>query len=260
MQNERMKQVQERIQKVIVAAQTRYGVDLSDVQVRFDLRGRCAGIAGYRGGTFDKRSYFLRFNRDMINTDAFKHLIKETVPHEIAHIVCFMRPELGSNHDAGWKQVCRTLGGTGERCHSEQVVYANGKTYQYKSTAGRLITLSERIHRKIQMGNSYTVKRGGGKLLKTCEWVVFKPGVVQLAEGPAPAATAVPKTVMPKAVAPKTVAPKAGMSKAEQVREFIRSAKRNGMGQSSVMWTAQTELGMSKSQAQRYVLENWDRA
>jgi hypothetical protein len=32
------------------------------------------------------------------------------------------------------------------------------------------------------------------------------------------------------------------------------------MGQSSVMWTAQVELGMSKSQAQRYVLENWDRA
>jgi SprT protein len=258
MLNERMAQIQERIKKVIADAQTRYGVDFSDVQVRFDLRGRCAGIAGHKGGLFGKRAYFLRFNRDMINTNAFKHLVEDTVPHEVAHIICFMRPELGRNHDAGWKRVCRKLGGSGERCHTEQVVYANGKTFQYKTTAGKLITVSERIHRKIQMGSSYTVKRGGGKLLKTCEWVPFHPGMVQLAESPAPAA---PKTAVP-VTTPKDAAPNAtaGVSKAERVREFIRLAKRNGMGQSSVMWTAQTELGMSKSQAQRYVLENWDRA
>ena len=259
MLNERIKQVQERCKQVFAEAQGKYGTDFSEVQVRFDLRGRCAGIAGYKGRLSGKRDYFLRFNRDMIMNDGFKHLIEDTVPHEIAHIVCFMRPELGRNHDAGWKQVCRALGGGGERCHTEQVVYANGKTYQYKSTTGRLITLSEKRHRDIQMGATYTVKRGGGQLLKTCEWVVFKPGIVQLAETPA-VAPVVPKIVVaPKAVAPKTVVLKSS-SKAEQVREFIRLAKRNGMGQSSVMWTAQVELGMSKSQAQRYVLENWDRA
>jgi predicted SprT family Zn-dependent metalloprotease len=258
MQNERMTQIQERIRKVMADAQARYGVDLSGVQVRFDLRGRCAGMAGYKGGLFGKRAYFLRFNRDMIHTDAFNHLINDTVPHEIAHLACFMRPELGDNHDAGWKRICRELGGSGERCHQEQVVYANGKTFQYKTTAGRLVTVSEKIHRKIQMGVSYTVKRGGGKLLKTCEWVLFKPGVVQLAEGPAAAPAA--KDPVNAPVAPKAAAPKTGTSKAEQVRGMIREAKRDGRGQASVIFLAQTVLGMSKSQAQRYVIENWDRA
>lgn len=245
MLNERMEQIQNRIKQVMKAAEERYGVDFSEVQVRFDLRGRCAGIAGYQGTMFGERNYFLRFNCDMIKTDAFKHLIDDTVPHEIAHIVCYMRPELGRKHDAGWKKVCRALGGGGERCHNEQVAFANGKSYQYKTTAGRLVILSEKRHRNIQMGATYTVRRGGGQITKACEWVLFKPGVAQLAEG---------HTVAPRAVALKTG------SKAEKVREFIRLAKRNDMTQSSVIWTAQVELGMSKGQAQRYVTENWDRA
>lgn len=247
MLNERMEQIQNRIKQVMTAAEERYGVDFSEVQVRFDLRGRCAGIAGYQGTMFGERNYFLRFNCDMIKTDAFKHLIDDTVPHEIAHIVCYMRPELGRRHDAGWKRVCRALGGTGERCHSEQVVFANGKTFQYKSTVGRLVTVSERTHRKIQMGATYLLKRGGGQITKLSEWMRFQPGVVQMAEAPA----------APR-VAPKATTTKTG-SKAEKVREFIRLAKRNDMPQSTVIWTAQVELGMPKSQAQRYVIENWDR-
>jgi predicted SprT family Zn-dependent metalloprotease len=246
MQNERMMQIQERIRKVFADAQTRYGVDLSDVQVRFDLRGRCAGVAGYKGGLFGKRSYFLRFNRDMLHTDAFKHLIEDTVPHEIAHLTCFMRPELGSNHDAGWKRVCRELGGSGERCHQEQVVYANGETFQYKTTMGKLVTVSERIHRNIQMGTSYTVKRGGGKLLNTCEWVQFRPGVVQLAEG--------------HAAAPKVPAPKASTSKADTVRKMIRDARAQGNEQQAVIESVIISLGMARSMAKKYVTENWDRA
>jgi predicted SprT family Zn-dependent metalloprotease len=38
-----------------------------------------------------------------------------TVGHELAHCVCFRDPMLGSNHDRGWKSVCRDMGGDGSR-------------------------------------------------------------------------------------------------------------------------------------------------
>jgi predicted SprT family Zn-dependent metalloprotease len=39
----------------------------------------------------------------------------QTVPHEIAHFVCFAK-KLGKNHDKGWKGVCIALGGCGRGC------------------------------------------------------------------------------------------------------------------------------------------------
>lgn len=39
----------------------------------------------------------------------------DVVAHELAHVVCFRNPEMGDNHDAGWKAVCRDMGGDGER-------------------------------------------------------------------------------------------------------------------------------------------------
>jgi hypothetical protein len=38
-----------------------------------------------------------------------------TVGHELAHAVCFRKPMLGNNHDAGWKSLCRDMGGDGDR-------------------------------------------------------------------------------------------------------------------------------------------------
>jgi len=156
---ERIEQVRKRCTEVIANIKTLYGIDCSNVQIRFDLRGRVAGMAGCRfnffgGSTFD---HFVRFNVDMIANDSYDHIINDTVPHEFAHIVCYMNPLLGRNHDAGWKKVCMALGGSGERCHSEKVSYAKGKTFQYLTTVGRLVTVSENRHRKIQSGVTYRV-------------------------------------------------------------------------------------------------------
>lgn len=238
--------MQARIKEVMDLAQRRWGVDLSGVQVRLDLRGRCAGQAGYRGIGLGRRAYFMRFNRDMILGDGFDHLIKDTIPHEVAHLVTFMRPELGRNHDAGWKRVCRALGGSGERCHNQQVVYAKGRTFQYRTTTGQLTTVSERIHRKIQMGVVYRLKRGGGRLDKSCDWSLL--GLVKLAEAPTNTNTSTSTT------------PPAGMSKAQRVRQIIHAARAGGQAQAAVISTVIAQLGMARSQARKYVEENWLRA
>lgn len=134
------------------------------VGIRFDLRGRCAGMAHRRGG-----HYFMRFNADMLTREAFDHVLQDTVPHEIAHIVCFMDPRLGRNHDYGWASVCRRLGGTGARTHDEEVVYGKGLTYEYTTTRGHAVRVSQQIHSRIQQrGATYTYKHGKGAINKDC--------------------------------------------------------------------------------------------
>jgi len=139
-------------------------LNFDNVGIRFDLRGRCAGMAHRRGG-----HYFMRFNSDMLTREAFDHILNDTVPHEIAHIVCFMDPSQGRNHDYGWASVCRRLGGTGARCHKEEVVYGKGLTYEYTTTRGHAVRVSQQIHNRIQQRNAtYTYKGGKGAINKNC--------------------------------------------------------------------------------------------
>lgn len=43
-------------------------------------------------------------------------VLEDVVPHELAHVVCMLRPQHGHghNHDEGWAGVCARLGGTGD--------------------------------------------------------------------------------------------------------------------------------------------------
>ncbi len=142
-------------------------LSFDDVPVSFDLKGRCAGMAHW-GYQF----YKMRFNRDMLRREAFDHILNDTVPHEIAHIVCAKDPRLGKNHDFGWASVCRKLGGSGKRTHNEDVVYGKGKTYEYTSTTGHKVRLSEQRHRKIQFGTTFRWRSGKGNVDKSCAYSI----------------------------------------------------------------------------------------
>lgn len=148
--------------EVIAKARELYGLDLSRVQIRMDLKGRAAGLAMRRGSV-----YSVRFNRDMMTREAFDHVLNNTVPHEFAHIVCFMNPTLGRNHDHGWARVCEQLGGNAKRTHREEVVYGKGATYEYTTDRGHKVRCSQQIHAKIQRGVTYTY-RNKGKVTQLC--------------------------------------------------------------------------------------------
>ena len=121
--------VDAKIKEVIAKAAELYKLDLSTVPVNWNLKGRAAGMASWRG-FMGSRSYMVRFNADMARQNP-DDMVEDTIPHEYSHIVCFMNPSLGSNHDSGWARVCRALGGTGGRTHDNEVVYGNGRTYEY---------------------------------------------------------------------------------------------------------------------------------
>jgi len=161
---DRINEINTKIRTLATRAESIFGIEMPPITILFDLRGRCAGQAIQRGNQFS-----MRFNRDMMMNEGWDHIIKETVPHELAHIICYVNPSLGRNHDAGWNRVCRLLGGSGERTHQEQVVYAKGKTYIYTTSTGHTVSLSSIRHRKVQNGSSYNC-RERGRIDRTCQY------------------------------------------------------------------------------------------
>lgn len=255
MLQQRIQEVRARVAEVSKIALARYGVDLSDVKVLFDLKGRAAGMAGYKGGYF-----YVRFNTQMMMNDGWNHLLNDTVPHELAHSVCYKNPMLGRKHDMGWKSVCRALGGNGERCHKEAVVYAKGKTYRYTTTTGFETNVSETVHNKIQRGCNYRV-RGQGQLTNACAYqLVAVSGREVVGQKVAAKAPSTAPVVAPKVAATK-VAPRTDgtVSKADIVRQIIKLAKQTGVGQERVIDAVVAQLQFKRQLARAYVLNNWDK-
>jgi predicted SprT family Zn-dependent metalloprotease len=163
-----MVQVIKKCHEVMDKANSLYGIDLkSKVDIRFDLTGSYAGFAG-----INKGQIYLRFNVDMLVGKSFNFILNDTVPHEIAHLMCFINPKLGGNHDRGWKSVCINLGGNGQRCHTEPVLASKTQTkFVYTSTNGLKVPVTAKVHDRIQLNSEVYIVNKGGRLDKTCTWV-----------------------------------------------------------------------------------------
>lgn len=253
MLQQRKQEILDKVETLVEKANRFYKINLPHIDIKFDLRGRNAGIAGY-----DRRGYYMRFNVDMITNESWNHIINDTVPHELAHIVCFVEPRLGRDHNPGWKSVCRTLGGTGNRTHSEMVTYANGKTFYYTTSTGHVISISSQRHRKVQKGLVYFFRGNKGKISRESPYSTTPP--VQMTMRHAVAENTVPPVRPVPPVPPvRNEAPvQRSGSKADQVRAKIRECRAAGLNQTTVVVWAITTLGMSRSLAATYVKNNWN--
>ncbi len=163
--------VRAKVAECVAKIEAKYGVKLPHFDVLFNLRGKSAGIAARRG-----LKYYVRLNYQhmQMGGKTWEHLLNDTVPHEVAHIACFAFPQLGNNHNDGWKRVCLAAGGNGKaRYSADQAPEAVLKTYPftYVSTTGHFIPVSRVIHGKIQRGTGYTYRGGKGRIDKTCRVV-----------------------------------------------------------------------------------------
>ena len=245
--------IRAKVQQCIALAESKFGITMPNVQIRFDLRGRAAGMAGMKANYQGGRTFYLRFNIQHIQLGGktYEHLLNDTVPHEVAHTVCQAFPQFGKNHDAGWKRVCVALGGNGTRCYSENdapEAVALQRPWVYITTAGKEVRVTKVLHSKIQRGAAYTV-RGKGSINNQCQYnymtapATRTPVVVNTA--PTASAQPVQRTAVP-AVAPATA------SKAEQVRAMLR---RGNTPEQVVEW-AVAVLGMKAALARTYVKNN----
>lgn len=140
-----------------------FNVPLHTIEVTF----RAKGLAGATAWTKDGR-IGIEFNSQTIQTpEAIEQVINVIVPHEVAHLVCFIRPSLGKNHNAGWKHVCLLLGGTGRRTEKMALKRKRKtKAFVYQVGTNR-VHLGAIRHNKLQNAKSGYRLSNGSQVLPT---------------------------------------------------------------------------------------------
>jgi predicted SprT family Zn-dependent metalloprotease len=256
---QQIEQIRAKVQQCIRQAEQKFGITMPHVEVRFDLTGRAAGMAGMVR-RFSGDQFYLRFNTKhmALGGKTFEHLLNDTVPHEVAHTVCQAFPRMGKNHDAGWKRVCIALGGNGQRCYTEEdapEAVAAQRPYVYITTTGHECRVTKVIHTKIQRGTTYTMKGGKGKLTRECQYNYMTAPAVAQAKKPVVVNTDTiklgTKTVEVPMKKPAVPAPTTA-SKAELIRAMIR----NGWTEEQVVARAVSDLGMTRQLAKTYYKNN----
>lgn len=132
---------------------------LLNVEVDFNIKGRCAGRAYPLRYSACKTKYRLSFNMEAI-LKYNQNMTKDTIPHEVAHLVCFAQPIRGKNHDAGWKRVCRMLGGDDSRTH-DMVLTKHREKQRVRfiyEVMGHEVAVGPVHHKRIQAGQEYTIR------------------------------------------------------------------------------------------------------
>lgn len=249
---EQMQAIRNKVAECISTAEREFGITMPNVDVRFDLKGRSAGVAGFVG-----KKFYLRFNvhHMSLGGQTWEHLLNNTVPHEVAHTVCQAFPKFGRNHDRGWQRVCLALGGNGKRCYGEDdapEAVAAQRPWVYITTAGHQVRVTKVIHSKIQKGYTYSIRGGKGALTRACQYNYMTP----------PAVKAAAKPLIVNSAAPQTrPAVMATGSKANQLRAFLKQAKADVGSEAferTIRW-AVDNLGMSPTLAKTYVKNNWNK-
>lgn len=151
--------VRREIADCLERAEKHYGFTES-VEVKYDLRGRNSGQARYDSFT---GKLTLRLNSQLF-TPEYSDELKNTIAHEVAHLVCYIYPRLGKNHDAGWRRVCIQLGGDGSRCHTLPLEKARKTRKAIYNVAGNEMHLGITRHKRIQQGKVYRCNRSGQRI------------------------------------------------------------------------------------------------
>lgn len=163
------------VRNCIEAAEAKYG-KMGPIRIRFDLKGRAAGMAGADGIHRITREVFglyLRFNVEAIRKN-WDEMVKQTIPHEVAHLVAYSFPVLGAkNHNWKWAQIDRALGGTGERCHNMELTPGRQTSrYVYKDSLGREMTVGPKHHAALQRGKyAYLRNRKTGATITRADYL-----------------------------------------------------------------------------------------
>lgn len=132
--------------ELLARSRNMFGITITDVSIQvMHSNRRVMGRAIH-----DRGQYIIELNPDaIVNHKSF--IIEEVLPHEMAHLVCFNKPEIGNDHDAGWANACKLLGGSGRMHHD---VKLRGRSHTsvkcvYQTKLGEMHVPAS-LHRKIQ--------------------------------------------------------------------------------------------------------------
>lgn len=161
--------VLKRTEEVFEIARNKYGLDIefADLHIAFPATGKSSIATAWRRRTRGVVQYGMTFKIEAIEQQP-KDCMEDSIPHEIAHLVNYMCPRTGNNHDAGWKRVCIALGGSGNRtAKGIEVILTPAKfqkKYLYEASCGTEIKLSAKMHKQVEWGMVRTLRGTNGKI------------------------------------------------------------------------------------------------
>ncbi|MCU7852128.1 MAG: SprT-like domain-containing protein [Candidatus Thiodiazotropha sp. (ex Monitilora ramsayi)] len=154
--------VHDRTRTLIALAENRFNIRILLPEVRFDLRGKAAGMVVFKS----HRKPLIRYNAQMLSENG-RDFIHQTVPHEMAHLVARnlhggkIRP-----HGKEWQSIMREFGAIPKRCHnfSTQGIPTRRMRYFPYRCSCRNHQLSAIRHRRTQSGVMYLCRTCGSPL------------------------------------------------------------------------------------------------
>jgi SprT protein len=156
-------QVRERTLELIETARQRYQVAIRDPELRFDLKGKAAGMVVFRPG----RNPLVRYNQKILS-DNTKAFIQQTIPHEVAHLIARRRYGKGIKpHGPEWQGIMQDFGAEPKRCHNFTVSNIRSRRMRYfpYRCDCRAHQLSTIRHNRSQRGIVYLCRACGSPLL-----------------------------------------------------------------------------------------------
>jgi len=154
-------------------AEEKLGISLPEISVDFDL---------YDSETMGQAvNTTITLNLDHKCHQDANQLLNDTIPHEVAHVVCNVYPQFGCDHDEGWKNVCKLFGIMGNativEINDRGVHGSRKRGYVYTNTLGKQVAVSRKMHMRIQdQVNRSTsfVCLGGGEITHDCPYVYYR--------------------------------------------------------------------------------------
>lgn len=134
-------------------ASEHFSLTLHPVDIRFDLRGKAAGMVRFA----TSGPPIIRYNRMLLESYP-TYFITQTVPHEVAHVVvAALYPFRTAPHGSEWRQVMFFFGAEPKRCHALPVsgtVVRRVARFSYRC-ACREHSITSIRHNRIARGERY---------------------------------------------------------------------------------------------------------
>ena len=143
-----------RVQEVLDLANKEYNLNLNPI-VKLDLKGKCTGrVTMY--GSFKMTK--IQLNIGALDVEGgYDHLMNNTIPHEVAHLVNYHLHPKERGHGKYWKSVAKRLGiSNPSRCHSLDLKPARKvREWLYVLDCGTEIVLKTGRHNYLMSGGNY---------------------------------------------------------------------------------------------------------
>jgi len=160
--SELIQHAREATQRLISLAEQQLSMHLPAVEINFDLRGQSAGMVRFPAHATPQ----IRYNRILLMENP-QHFIRQTVAHEVAHLVA--RHHYGSGirpHGAEWQSVMALFGVEPRRCHDYDTSRSTTRrlTRHPYQCGCQTHQLSSIRHNRIAAGQRYHCRRCGNHL------------------------------------------------------------------------------------------------